>query len=151
MLLLVGVAFTVWGGIRLIHLDEETLSFYCLAILGGKGQVTGQEKAFDLHRFGGLQDWLIERHSERLIRHARRAATSRWSRICRWQLEMNAFLWLMCSLLLPSVFVPLTLINLKMDLPTFQNLLCGIIFLSIMGSPEFLTQRFIGRIYRSDL
>jgi hypothetical protein len=89
-LLILGLAITVRGGIRLFWLNEDmpeyhtrirfdlsTQSYMNCQAWGGKNRI-----------LPGFWDWLAQRQMAALARHAGRAPLSRWSRICRWQIGM---------------------------------------------------------------
>jgi len=87
LLLLFGVIITMLGGIRLINLNEETWGYPrgIRSARANKSQKTGESEADGPPRPRGR---LHDRQMATFARHARRASTSRWSSICRWQVEM---------------------------------------------------------------
>ena len=95
-LLLVAVrAATVLGMMRLFRLNEEMPEYHYRPprrIDAGDQQVA--DEPITPTRF---QNWLADQRSECMIRHARRASTSWWSRAQRWQVGMisgwSALLW----------------------------------------------------------
>jgi hypothetical protein len=85
MLLALAMAIVVLVGFRLWHLTEESPGYRFSNQTKGVAKA-GEEDRGDEN--GSLRIfWLRTHASLRLIRHARRAATSRWSRVCRWQAE----------------------------------------------------------------
>jgi hypothetical protein len=84
-LLLPGLAGLLLGGIRLLRLTEDMPNYTRLA----RGELAewGEEKTTKKpgSRRAVPWPWEAEQQAAHAIRHARRAAVSRWSRICRWQ------------------------------------------------------------------
>ena len=86
-----GALLTLLAGIRLVRLSEETPGY-------GDQLSWGWERSRRTHQTWsdepGIRrrfwDWISERQTARLTRHARRASVSPWSRICRWQVGMVA-------------------------------------------------------------
>ncbi len=91
LLLLVGAVATVLGGIRLMHLNEETWGYpHGMRSAGAmKSQQTGDSEADGPPRPRGLNRWLHDRQMATFARHASRASTSQWSSVCRWQVGMS--------------------------------------------------------------
>lgn len=96
-----GVVIIFLAGLRLARLNEEMPAYrsflhWLQKYRADEDQVTGQDQSDVEPRPRGLRHWLAERQMTVAIRHARRAAASRWSRVCRWQLGMAAgpSLWL---------------------------------------------------------
>lgn len=92
-LLMLGILIALPAGFRLLSLNEESLGYGCKKQTDGVAKcetsVRGDpEDSLPQNRFSF---WLIDRQTVRLIRHARRAATSQWSRVCRWQAGMSTF------------------------------------------------------------
>ena len=90
-LLLLGLASSVWGLFRLFRVTEDDPAYQALQASGMPRNATaGQNVATVAFLSKNSRDRFLDRHVARLAHHARRAAASRWSRIARWQLGMNA-------------------------------------------------------------
>jgi hypothetical protein len=88
-ILAAGIVIVLLGGRRLIRLNEDMPWYRCPVWNCASRQVEriGPEVARD----SLLQRLILRAEDKRmasLIRHARRAPTSRWSRVCRWQVDM---------------------------------------------------------------
>ncbi len=81
-LLILGAAATVLGAVRLFGLNEE-MPEYRRWIPMGRAGMTGMA-CQQQPREGWLKCCSADKQMARLTEHARRAATSRWSRVCRW-------------------------------------------------------------------
>jgi hypothetical protein len=86
-LLAVGVAAVVSAGARLFRLCEEMPEYHRRMPTGwaAKGRLTGQNVNYDIPMPRTLVDWFREHAMANATRHARYAAHSLWSRICRWR------------------------------------------------------------------
>ncbi len=90
ILLVAGAVLTLRGGMRLARMNEDMPDYHQPI----KGDGTTTRKSVDQGEAGegkfpvGFRNWLAERHVAGLAGHARRADTSRWSRVCRWQAGM---------------------------------------------------------------
>ncbi len=89
-LLALSVAITLLGAVRLLRLDEDMPNYRRVVqwLRKSAGETTGQASPSESGLFGRLSGWLADRQMASLMRHARRVSTSRWSRICRWQVGM---------------------------------------------------------------
>ena len=87
-ILAVGVVIALLGGIRLIRLNEDMPEYRWLNGTGKrKIEVIGPQVTRD----SILQRLILGAEDKRmasLTRHAQRASASRWSRVCRWQVDM---------------------------------------------------------------
>ncbi len=90
-LLVVGVTMTLLGGLRLIRLNEDMPEFHKWNSLGLNRMTRQQPMAGAAPSRGfraRLSEWIVERQMAATTRHARRASTSWWSSVCRWQVGM---------------------------------------------------------------
>jgi hypothetical protein len=140
-LLFIGAAMTLVGGIRLIRLTED-MPEYNPTIRGDRtaeAQMIGQCEG----REGTAWKWLfvhtLDRRIERRIKHARRAATSRWSEIARWGVGTIAdwYFWLFVAGVLLCFQITCWMITprngLPLPIPTF------VIFLPCLIMPALLS------------
>jgi hypothetical protein len=90
VVLILGAAMTLRGRIRLTWLNEDMPDYHHPINSGWttSRKSSNQREAGEAW-FQGARDWLAERHAAGLTRHAHRANTSRWSRVCRWQAGMS--------------------------------------------------------------
>ena len=83
---------TLLAGIRLVRLNEDVPGYrgqmHC--DWTGRSQMNRPTQSGEGRLLLGLGDWIAERQMARLTHHAQRASTSRWSRVCRWQVGMVA-------------------------------------------------------------
>lgn len=88
-LLVAGLAMVITSGARLLRMNEETPGYRRWYSLGTR-RMSGPQPVDAAASSKGLQGWLTQWQADRraavAIRHARRASTSAWSRVCRWQL-----------------------------------------------------------------
>jgi hypothetical protein len=88
-ILAVGVVIVLLGGIRLIRLNEDMPWYLCPMWNCASRQV--EVIAPRGARDSVMQRLILRAEDKRMAslnRHARRASTSRWSRVCRWQVDM---------------------------------------------------------------
>jgi hypothetical protein len=89
MLLVLGTALTLLAGARLWNLDEETEGYRLIRLTDGAVRTRNAGRiADDGSESAARPSWTTDRQTNRVIRHARRASTSRWSQVCRWQVGM---------------------------------------------------------------
>ncbi len=89
-LLVLGAATIVLAGMRLFQLNEEMPEYHrrMRTIWTETGRATSQNASDDVPLPRTLTDWFRQQAMAHLTYHVRRAATSRWSQICRWQAGM---------------------------------------------------------------
>jgi hypothetical protein len=91
VLLILGVAMALFGGIRLVNLNEDMPGYHLPTCGNWTGKcVSGQTQAGAGILPRALQERIMENNMARWTNHARRASASSWSQICRWQLGMLA-------------------------------------------------------------
>jgi hypothetical protein len=108
LLLAIGAAITLFCGVRLFRLTEDMPEYRWMKW----NHTTGSLQKWDnptairdpLARFlRRVRDGNTQQKITRLNHHARRASTSYWSRICRWQLGMVAgwqlLFWMVATVL----------------------------------------------------
>jgi hypothetical protein len=90
LLLILGLAVTVCGGIRLIRLNEDMPEYHTQIRWDPSTQnYTNRAAQSGKNRIlPWFWDWLAERKMAALTRHAAQSPGSLWSRICRWQIGM---------------------------------------------------------------
>jgi hypothetical protein len=93
ILLAIGAAMTVLGGIRLIALNEDMPAYHSPMRAGwaGKNQMSGQSKTAEGILPRAWQERLAEKSIARWTTHARHASTSSWSSVGRWQVGLPSF------------------------------------------------------------
>ena len=87
--LAIGLVATLLAGARLVRLNEEMPEYRWIKMnrITGEAEFVGARREpnwFVKDLFSGLSDRQVVAATD----HARRAAVSRWSRICRWQIGM---------------------------------------------------------------
>lgn len=89
VLLTLGAALALIGGFRLVELTEDMPAYKQPTCIGEAGRcTTGQRQPFAWMLPPAWQERSMEKSMARWANHARRAPTSRWSRVCRWQVGM---------------------------------------------------------------
>jgi hypothetical protein len=87
--LLIGIVIVLVGGVQLVRLNEEMREYRWLKwnSTSRKAELVGPrpEREAMVKR---LTSKLIDRQMAIVTSHARRASHSRWSQVCRWQVEM---------------------------------------------------------------
>ena len=88
-LLALGAAISLFGGIRLVCLNEDMPAYHPQMRGGwaGQYQASGQAPA-GAGILWALRERFMESNMARSTNHARRASTSRWSAVCRWRVGM---------------------------------------------------------------
>jgi hypothetical protein len=89
-ILVLGVLIALLAGMRLVRLDEDTPEYRRRIAWdwAERNQTSRLTWPTEGRILPGLWDWLAARQVARLVRHARRASESPWSRVCRWQVGM---------------------------------------------------------------
>ena len=92
--LIAGALVALGGGVRMLFLNEDMPAYHRreMASFDGRGRTTCQRPSAR----GFLSEWLADCNPRGVIRHARRATASRWSRVCRWQVGMAGGLMRVC-------------------------------------------------------
>jgi hypothetical protein len=100
-LLAIGAALTIYGGIKLVGLNEDVPSYHRPILNSWSGNYTRVRPL----NYGvwmlpsGARERLMEKNIARCVYHARRASVSRLSRVCRWEFGMPAG-WLIFPVIL---------------------------------------------------
>ncbi len=104
-LLILGVALTLTGGIRLLRLNEDMPAYRRVVqwLRKAARETTAEASTGESGQLPGLWDWFADRQMASLTRHSRRASVSRWSQIRRWQVGMvsgwQTGLWISAAIL----------------------------------------------------
>ena len=90
VLVLIGLVPAILGGRRLLCLNEDMPEYHRRMQVNwsGRSMTTSQRQIAPSLLPGSVRDRLQDRQMASLTRHASRAASSRWSRVCRWQVGM---------------------------------------------------------------
>ncbi|MEN6407121.1 MAG: hypothetical protein ABFC77_11695 [Thermoguttaceae bacterium] len=107
LLFALGVSITLSGFWRLVRMNEDSPGYSLrLQTMGAaRDQMTGRPMDGGWMLPRRWRDRSEERQMARLTHDARCAATSRWSRACRWQVGMNSGWSILTSLLFVLVFL----------------------------------------------
>jgi hypothetical protein len=92
LVLAVGAAISVLGGIRLFLLNEDMPDYHFRFLTGRAAMMQmsePQRRSFESSLSRGLRGRMLEKHMESMIYHARRASGSWQSRVCRWQVRFS--------------------------------------------------------------
>jgi hypothetical protein len=115
-LLALGLMLIVFCGVRLIRANEDMPEYHSRinlnnwAARSSAGSVQQQS--------GGLSNWLTANQMAAMVRHARRAKESPWSRICRWQIGMQTGWMLLWFVAIISLSFAIPFIVLPIFVPT---------------------------------